>query len=55
MNDCTQDDHDEIKRDAETFHRETEPKGYMDLGDGEPLELGNCRRCNSTIAIAVQQ
>lgn len=52
---CTRESHEDLKRDVDTFRAATEPRGVMDFGDGEPLEIANCKYCLSTIAIPVRK
>lgn len=47
---CTEEEHEALKRDPARWLVETTPAGLQDDGAGGALELGHCRRCNSTLA-----
>jgi hypothetical protein len=48
---CTKQSHEELKSDPLRWATEVDPIGQIDAGDGAVLVLGNCRRCQSTLAI----
>lgn len=47
---CTSSDHDALRADPVSFAEGTVAIGTMD-DCGTTLQLANCRRCNSTLAI----
>jgi hypothetical protein len=48
---CTKQSHEELKSDSLRWATEVDPIGQIDAGDGAVLMLGNCRCCQSTLAI----
>jgi len=48
---CSEESHAALKRDARRWAAEVDCIGEIDLGDGLVVVLGNCRRCQSTLAV----
>jgi hypothetical protein len=48
---CTQQSHADLKLDVARWAAEVEPIGEIDAGDGVIVVLGNCRHCQSTLAV----
>ena len=51
MKTCTRQSHEELKSDSRRWAAEVDPIGQIDMGGGATLVLGNCRRCQSTLAL----
>ena len=51
MTACTRQSHEELKGDSLRWATEVDPIGQIDAADGAVLVLGNCRRCQSTLAV----
>jgi hypothetical protein len=51
---CTRESHEAKKADPVKWATEVDHIGEMEFGDGERLQLANCRDCCSTLAVEVQ-